>query len=993
MTLATITAFNPVTTLIQNNGIQFLNFALTPDLGAGTVGQFVRKTANGPLLRLSLEDETGRYVLPNVQGGHPEVVKPECGFALAQSLRLLNDIWLPLPFFRVNLPRTFVGGPDNRARLRIVALDSPDAQGKTHRLVLAFETRTTPGDRDESLALTENDARSGIHFALAYRSHELGEFLDHTWIDGWLRETFQQQATRLEQRSAESIATALREFEYQAHYLNVLHVLGEQLALPLLKVSTATQQPPPVPVDLILDAGNAHTCGIMVEDHENDHQGLKHTYELQLRNFTHPHTICDELFESRVEFSQPHFGKQNFSVESGRSDAFLWPSMTRVGSEATTLAVQRDGNEGASGISNPRRYLWDCDRYAPGWRFGQRSGPSASEAMAIAPPLMMLMNDEGEPLYQQPVEERLPVFSAHYSRSSMMRFMLIELLAQALMQMNSPQQRQKMLHSQAPRQLRHIILTLPCAMPHQEREILRQRMQEAIVLVWKSMGWHDSDDGLPASGAGTLFPVPDIQMAWDEATCGQMVYLYNETQVNFSGQAADFFASQARPDRPLAPGEQPGRTLRIASIDIGGGTTDLAITAFSLDEGNSHDVSIVPELLFREGFRLAGDDILLDVIQLYVLPALQSALTTAGVADPKLTMTRLFGQEGRIDGYSTLRQQVTLQIFIPLGQAILQAYENYDPEQLEAEVEALFGELLPQPPTATLHQQINGEIQRDLPGDAPTFDILQVLMVVSLNQLHGEFLSSRLRICQRLRSLAEVVAVHDCDVLLLTGRPPRFPGIQALFRHLQPLPVNRMLSLDGYHTSDWYPFNKQGTIDNPKSTAAVGAMLCLLSLELRLANFWFKAADFESYSTVRYLGVLDSNEMLSEENVWYADIDLDDTQGRLEQQQSFRVRGSVALGFRQLENARWPAAPLYMLTLADAQLARRIASDEMLKVKLAMVKPAGSPYPTQFMLSEARLSDGSAVPLEQLQLKLNTLPGSGSGITHYWLDSGSVFKK
>jgi hypothetical protein len=42
--------------------------------------------------------------------------------------------------------------------------------------------------------------------------------------------------------------------------------------------------------------------------------------------------------------------------------------------------------------------------------------------------------------------------------------------------------------------LRTIILTLPSAMPKQEREIFRRRMFEAIALVWKAMGWHPQDD-------------------------------------------------------------------------------------------------------------------------------------------------------------------------------------------------------------------------------------------------------------------------------------------------------------------------------------------------------------------------------------------------------------------------------------------------------------------------------------------------------------------
>lgn len=995
MMLATIADFKPNMALIQNSGIQFLDFALTPELDADLPGKFVRQTANGPLLRLNFNAQSGKYLLPIGVGGTPEVVKPEFSFPLEQSLDLLNGVWLPLPYFRFNPPRTFIGGPDNWARVQIIELDKPDQNGNTHRICLAFETRVWAEGEDESLALNESDVKNGVSFSLAHRSDELGEFLDNTWVDGWLREVFSQQASQIEQRPQVNIRTALREFEYQAHYLNLLHMLGNQLSLPEIKISAATLQEPAVPVDLILDVGNSHTCGIMVEDHVDDHHGLKHTYELHLRNLSEPHQLYNELFESRVEFAQASFGKQNFSVESGRDDAFIWPSITRVGREASHLALQRLGTEGATGISSPRRYLWDEESYTPGWRFSRTPGTASQEPLATAAPMTNLVNDEGQPLYNQPLEERLPVFSPQYSRSSVMSFMLSELLAQALMQMNSPAQRQKMLHSSAPRQLRNIILTLPSAMPKPEREIFRRRMIEAIALVWKAMGWHPADDDFTSAKdkAKSRVPVPEVQMEWDEATCGQMVYLYNETQVNFGGRAEAFFVSMARPDRARAADEPVGKTLRIASIDIGGGTTDLAITQYRLDDGVGHNVKIMPRLLFREGFKLAGDDILLDVIQLYVLPALQTAFKQAGMVNPEGVMNRLFGHEGRLDGQSTLRQQVTLQIFIPVGQAILEAYEQFDPLELNAEVDARFEELLAQTPTQKLLDYINREIQRELPNDAEEFDVLRVTLIVKLSKLHAEFLSPRMNITHSLRSMSEVVAVYDCDVLLLTGRPSRFPGVQALFRHLQPLPVSRILSLDGYHTNDWYPFNKQGRIENPKSTAAVGAMLCLLSLDLRLANFWFKAGDFQPYSTIRYLGMLDGNGSLSSDNVWYADIDLDDEKFGLDARERFQVRGSLTLGFRQLDNDRWPASPLYTLSIADPQLARSVAGDKVLKIKLAVAKVSGEFGPERFEIADATLDDGTRVPLEHLRLKLNTLASSGSGLTHYWIDSGSVYKK
>lgn len=67
---------------------------------------------------------------------------------------------------------------------------------------------------------------------------------------------------------------------------------------------------------------------------------------------------------------------------------------------------------------------------------------------------------------------------------------------------------------------------------------------------------------------------------------------------------------------------------------------------------------------------------------------------------------------------------------------------------------------------------------------------------------------------------------YSCDILLITGRPGCLPGVQALIRHLQPVPVNRIVWLDKYQVHEWYPFSQQGRIGNPKSTAAVGAMLC-----------------------------------------------------------------------------------------------------------------------------------------------------------------------
>ncbi|PKH26729.1 virulence factor SrfB [Enterobacterales bacterium CwR94] len=956
-------------TLIENSGIQFIDFPFS--LSAQPDSPFVRRSANGPLLRLEAESGQARWILRTTPDSAPEVVKPELTLAMRQSLALLDKQWLPLPMLRFNGERQLTGGPDNWARMQVVTLPAPDARGHDYRLVLAFDTTLLT---QAALAPTLQDVTDGTLFSLAWRNEELTEFLDHTWIDGWLREVFLQRATEIEQRSEAELTRATRMFEHQGHYLNLLQILGFQLAMPALQLVTATDRHPVVPVDVILDVGNSHTCGILVEEHPGDSDGLKHVSELQLRDLSAPHCVWNDLFDSRLAFAETRFGKAHLSRESGRQQAFVWPSCVRVGHEAGRLARQRSGIQGATGLSSPRRYLWDESPFAPGWRFSHATHESA----AIAAPLMMLLNDDGEVLSDLPADARLPVFNAQYSRSSLMTLMLTELLSQSLMQINSVAQRLRMSHSQAPRQIRNIILTLPSAMPKPEREIFRRRMHEAITLVWQAQGW-----------SAHRYPHPQVQMEWDEATCGQMVWLYNEIQVNFAGSTEAFFASQARPDKPLDEAD----SLTVASIDIGGGTTDLAITRYQLEAGSGTQRHVHPRLLFREGFKVAGDDILLDVIQLCVLPALEQALQQQGLTDSAALMRRLFGASDLADGLSVMRQQTTLQLFIPLGQHLLSAYENWDPLDLLSEVDTTFGEALATPLTHTLLEHLETEIARALPEGHAPFRLLSTPLIIKLNQLHAEFLSPRMQITQSLRSLCEVVALYECDVLLLTGRPSCFPGIQALFRLMQPLPVNRMVSLEGYHTSDWYPFSTQGRIDDPKSTAAVGAMICLLAMELRLGNFWFNAGDFQPYSTLRYLGRLDAEGVLQDQDISYHDIDLDAPQWQPDSQGHIVVHGNLCLGFRQLDNDRWPATPLYTLTIVDAKLARRVASESALYVKLKAVMPAGANSAESFAIESVRFGDGTPVEAEKLQLKMNTLLTSHQGDSHYWIDSGSLYKK
>lgn len=987
--LANLIDYKSSVTLVKNSSIQFLDFGLTPVEVHPYSGRFVRQSVNGPLLRLDYDPQLSRFVLPGENGGTPEIVKPESTFPLEHSLKVLNNLWLPLPFMRFSPGHAFSNSPANWARVHIRRLVEPDTAGNTFRICIAFDTKVHTDETASQLMPTTSDVCNGTRFALAWHDNEISEFLDQTWVDGWLREVFIHYATEQEGRNKHELLSAMKAFEYQAHFLNLLEMLGTQVSVPEIQLVGQALTAPAVPVDLILDVGNTHTCGVLLEDHGEKNTGLQQSAALHIRSLSEPQYLSEPLFSSRLEFHEAKFGKHCFSMEGGRDDAFVWPSMVRVGDEAQKLAMQRQGTDGASGISSPRRYLWDDTPAPQAWRFSQFNHKKQSDPRAIALPLMNLINDDGQPLSDLSPEERLPVFSSNYSRSSLMTMLLCELLTQALVQINSISHRQSMGLASAPRQLRNLILTLPSAMPKQERAIFRHRMQEAIKLVWEALGWVSKYDDLPSlSSEINVLPLPDVHMEWDEAICGQLVWLYNEAMNNYAGHSRVFFQNLIRPERLQDKDTSAGSTLRVASIDIGGGTTDMAIAQYQLDDGIGSNVKITPQLLFREGFKVAGDDILLDVIQQNVLPALQQALHLAGVNDPEGIMAKLFGTSPLDGARATLRQQTTLQLFIPLANALLTHWENSDPHDHFAQFDGQFGELLSQRPTDNVMNYIHQAIQPLLPAGAPHFDVLETPLLVELATLKEALLAGRFSLTAPLQSLCEVISHYCCDVLLVTGRPSCLPGIQALLSDLQAVPVNRIVWLDSYPIHQQFPFGRQGRVDNPKSTAALGAMICSLAMDLRLPGFNFKAADIQAYSTISHLGTLDGRHVLHQENVWYSDIDLDNPDSRLDETSYFPMRGETCLGFRQLADARWPATPLYLLKINSSELAKRIAGDGVLFVRLQYdAKNEG------FSLAQAKMQDGTPVALDGLKLKLNTLTHSYNGVDHYWIDSGSVYPK
>ena len=446
-----------------------------------------------------------------------------------------------------------------------------------------------------------------------------------------------------------------------------------------------------------------------------------------------------------------------------------------MGPEAARLAGRRRGTEGATGISSPKRYLWDEDRFDTGWRFNSAYVRTDIEPRATAAPFCNLVNELGTALYELPEEDRMPVFMPHYSRSSMMMFMLAEVLTQAQAQINSPAQRLRMPNADLPRHLRSIVLTVPPSMPKPEREIFSQA---------GAPGHRPGVEGLRLAPGGRahrrrgrragLAPAPAGRGALGRGHLrpGRLALQRDPKQLRRAAGGVLRAGPPARCGRTAGAADRGHRGHRRRHHGPGD-------QRLPLDEGGrGANRYIVPEQRFRDGFKVAGDDILLEVIRAVLVPSMVEALDDAGVESPSALLSRLMGSDPVDVQESVLRQQLALQIMYPAGLAILAQYEQYDP-LIGTEARTLpLRELLADadPPTDSVLGYFATGVRDESGGTTRDFDLLEVPVQLDLDRVHRLFMEDRLEITRSVRSLCEIVTYTTATCCCSPAAPRACPA-------------------------------------------------------------------------------------------------------------------------------------------------------------------------------------------------------------------------
>ncbi|MET7247998.1 virulence factor SrfB [Methylobacterium sp. EM32] len=1024
-------SFGPTIRLVPHSGVQFVEYAFHIDAVGRLSRRFVeRAVADAPrpdgrrtyrLLPTWNEDDPGGDEIESAQGEDREYAIGE-----RAALEMFLEKWTPVPMLRVKAGieggEELDLGPTNWARVRIVevadrAPDSPIS----HRIVFAFDTELM--ERRPNRPYTApclEDAANEHEFRFAHRFRDIGWFLGaagedeearrlagfQDWVPSWLNEQFR------EFKAAQRPDRPLRDtdfpnaLEHYARYLVFLEYLQRAVRPRAIRLTdTVTAQPAirPVTVDLILDIGNSRTCGILIESHPNeDRVDLNNSFVLQLRDLSEPEQVYTEPFESHVELSHARFGRDHLSRLSARPRAFFWPSPVRVGPEAGRFREFAEGTEAVGGLSSPKRYLCDVRPVNQEWRFPDRDYGADGTSPLIDRTIRQFVNRRGDVIAQLDADkrrygirvqsdDRVGASRLTFSRSSFFTFMVAEVVCHALSTINNAGVRERRRTKDAPRKLRRIILTLPPAMPVQEQRLLRSRAEGAVTLIWQLMGWADN----PPPG----LTQPEVHVSWDEASCVQFVYLYGEITQKLGGAVDGFLRLAGRP-RPFAepdalpdPAARPEPSLRIASIDVGGGTTDLMVTTYYA-EGNR---AIKPVQNFREGFRIAGDDILKRVIERLVLPTIEAALRAAGHPDPHALLLERFGGDraNMAEQEKHLRRQFVSRVLEPIGLRILG-----DVEAGDETVARPFAEFFPERGRALRRalpqQRLLDFLERPArAGGAAEFSLAGCVFE-SRADIVASCVVSTLDLV--LDNLCEAVHALDVDVVLLSGRPSRLQAFVDLLVDKLAVSPDRIVPLHQYQAGTWYPFRERDNrrIGDPKTTTAVGGMLCALA-EGQLTNFTLFTRRLGLRSTARYIGELELSGQLRDAGLAFRDVDLDaPASARREgpvMRASLRYYAPMRLGYRQLPVERWIATPLYRLRMAAGQ--------EVTGLRLPLeitLERSGDGRPDdegpdalmrsesmkeEFEITAAHDADGIDVR-RRVELVLDTL-ASEQG---YWLDTG-----
>jgi hypothetical protein len=917
-----------------------------------------------------------------------------------------ENIWFPIPFFLLNGNKSDFG-PTNWCRFKLIPTETTGKVRK-YNLLLAFDTRSTfeketfeDEDLNETPVFTNayektkeyaicNNEFSLLGFCTKYEKGKDKEgnsiYIDCEWVDKYILKQFHNLDDINEYKGQKPKLNYLAQYVYLIRYIQQLDILPKITLYSNENVVHAN-------VDLVVDIGNSRTCAVLFDDGD-----FTKMSPLELQDFTTPVWNSElnkyhDSFDMRLAFREADFGGK-FGIENSRQ--FVYPSMIRLGKEANQLIHKatnmNTGAEKTSTFSSPKRFLWDTKPQKQEWEFVQLDGESA------------------KPIYIEGISEQLNMDGSlntsgdggilmHYSRRALMTFAFLEILTQANMQINSYDQRHHWGNESMPRQIGKIIVTCPTAMSRIEQIALRKCAEDASIILNRFFKneYHKNIDEKEAVGQVQVIPsaknlsLKEERTEWifDEATAAQFVFLYAEINQRYMKNVKEYFDIYGKIRKDLK--DYNRKSLTIGSVDIGAGTTDVMIAAYKYEDSAQCNLTPVP--LYWESFYEAGDDLLKKLVQQLVIEGNFSSIEKkiqASGKNPVEVMQPFLGTDVGVSFRNRqLRSDFNLQVSVPVVLHLLELLKEDKAESQILSFADIFGNNLP---TLAVLNHFKQHFGFELETVQWQYErrILTAIVEKTFDTLTGK--------------ISSLLSYHNCDIVLLSGRPTSLKPLTDLFLRHYAISPNRLKTMNDYRVGRWYPEDKRhkfidgnGKFINPKSIITTGAMIGHIAENGGMNGFSLNLKELKEklLPTTNYFGRL--NEQLKfTDTIISPDVNLVTVEVT---SLPFRI------GVRQLDISSYPSRPFYTLDLNDFRIEDRVKGrlqneNDVNTVQMgvnAEKEKIRKKMPLKITISRDKNEDiellkiegiedceGKSLPLNFFVLQVQSI----SEPENFWLDSG-----
>jgi hypothetical protein len=616
-------------------------------------------------------------------------------------------------------------------------------------------------------------------------------------------------------------------------------------------------------------------------------------------------------------------------------------SMVRLGREADDVVqVMRAEGDIRTGVSSPKRYLWADDASwleGANWHMADPADRFKTGAYSSAlrgPLLKYVHEDDRDFLLQEddPSEDdyavEVPLKPRHAPRV-LMTAALYELLCQGYTYVNSLAYRNASGEAGRTREIRTLTLSFPSGMIQAEKQRFSAQGNKAIKIFSKTLGKNQRCQ-------------PELNLGIDEASAVHLTYIWSELRmlgqdprVWFSTMRQDRGRKKAKPaeeseavaatapaarrralPRPGAARPTPARRggpepetfgdeaneIRIACIDIGGGTTDLMIAKYNFE--SKIDDNIRGQVLHQDGISLGGDQLVKRLLETIVVPAFADAL---GLEEEDVQV--LFGPE--VPRNRELRAQRVSwmnRLLVPLAQAYLsnagddvsEPITHTDPELVDpVVVESLQRafDRLRGPGYYNAQQELNLVFDRTA-FETVVYDVFDDLLY--------DF-------CQR-------IVDHETDVVLLAGLPSKLGYIQDLVKMYVPLAPSRIVPMHNHYAGNWYPYQDEkghnpGVIIDPKSPVVVGAAIEFMARHGMLPQFKFEMKGRTCENTYHWGVMTDATSGIRQERILFEPVQ---EQSREDITEFSTSSQRVLIGRKASGEEEAQATPVYLLKMDTA---------------------------------------------------------------------------